>query len=85
MEKEAGRVTNDLKRASIILLNCNKKATLLRALNDFLEQEGSVQDEMEAPVVFGGQSQILLEMNDQISDVLEIIDQVRKDKTWQCV
>jgi hypothetical protein len=65
---------NELDKAVSILLGCNKKATTLKALNDFLENEGSFQDEAEAAVVFGGQSQILFEIIEQISDVIEIVD-----------
>ncbi len=66
-------IKGKLAIASNILLGCNSKAMVLKTLNDLIESTDKLTDD---PLVFCGQSKILLEIMDQISEVLEIIDTI---------
>lgn len=78
MGKRSDEIKSALSEASIIILGCSEKATVLKACNDFAEQEGGFPGTEEQDIVplYCGMSRILYEIIEQLNDALSLIGNV---------
>ena len=86
MTRPRAEIKSHLSKASDILLECNKKALVLKVCNDFAEQEEGFPgtEEQDIGLVYSGISLILSEIIEQVSEAQSLIGDVESNIDGLC-
>jgi hypothetical protein len=84
--KKGDKMKNDLSKASFILLDCTKKALVLKVCNDFAEQEEGFPktEKQDIGMLYSGISLILYEIIEQISEAQNLIGDAESNIDGLC-